>query len=144
VEGKFTTFCHYSFLSSFCWLTEHFVGQEYCLFRLQSSFHLPPYSALKVKSSLFLTKHHAMKMDWGSGDIRAFFDLDTRWMWVVSFTLRSLYPEGKSPRYPLDRRLDGTQSRSGRGGEEKNSQLPPAFEPRSDSSARSQSLYWLS
>jgi hypothetical protein len=29
------------------------------------------------------------------------------------------YPQGKSPRYPLDRRLGGPQSRSGRGGEEK-------------------------
>jgi hypothetical protein len=31
--------------------------------------------------------------------------------------------------YPLDRRLGGTQSRSGRGGEEKNSQPPPGIEP---------------
>jgi hypothetical protein len=30
-------------------------------------------------------------------------------------------PPGKSPLYPLDRRLGGPQSRSGRGGEEKNS-----------------------
>jgi hypothetical protein len=29
---------------------------------------------------------------------------------------------GKSPWYPLDRRLGGHQNRSGRGGEEKNSQ----------------------
>jgi hypothetical protein len=33
-----------------------------------------------------------------------------------------LYPYGKSPWYPLDRRLGGLQSRFGRGGEEKNSQ----------------------
>jgi hypothetical protein len=33
----------------------------------------------------------------------------------------ALYPE-KETRYPLDRRLDGPQSRSGRDGEEKNSQ----------------------
>jgi hypothetical protein len=32
-------------------------------------------------------------------------------------------------RYPLDRRLGGPQSRSGRGGEEKNSQPPPGIEP---------------
>jgi hypothetical protein len=38
---------------------------------------------------------------------------------VVSFTLRPLYPQGKSRRYPLDRRLGGPQSRSGRRGEEK-------------------------
>jgi hypothetical protein len=37
---------------------------------------------------------------------------------VVSFTLRPLYPQGKSPWYPLDRRLGWPQSRSGRGGEE--------------------------
>jgi hypothetical protein len=36
---------------------------------------------------------------------------------------------GKEPRYPLDRRLGGPQSRSGRDGEEKNSQLPPEIEP---------------
>jgi hypothetical protein len=28
--------------------------------------------------------------------------------------------KGKSPRYPLDRRLDGPQNRSGHGGENKN------------------------
>jgi hypothetical protein len=33
-------------------------------------------------------------------------------------------PPRKEPYYPLDRRLGGLQSRSGRGGEEKNSNLP--------------------
>jgi hypothetical protein len=47
-------------------------------------------------------------------------DLGSRWRWVVSFTPRPLYSQGKSPWYPLDRRLGGPQSRSGRGGEEKN------------------------
>jgi hypothetical protein len=32
--------------------------------------------------------------------------------------------------YPLDRRLDGPQSRSGCGGEEKNSQPLPGLEPQ--------------
>jgi hypothetical protein len=36
---------------------------------------------------------------------------------------------GKSPWYPLDRRLGGPQSRSGRGGEEKNFQPLPGLEP---------------
>jgi hypothetical protein len=36
----------------------------------------------------------------------------------MSFTPRPLYP-----RYPLDRKLNGPQARSGRGGEEKNSLL---------------------
>jgi hypothetical protein len=40
-----------------------------------------------------------------------------------------LYPQGKSPWYPLDTRLGGPQSYSGRGGEEKNSQPPPEIEP---------------
>jgi hypothetical protein len=38
-------------------------------------------------------------------------------------------PQGKSPFYTLDRRLGGPQSRSGRYGEEKNSQPPPGIEP---------------
>jgi hypothetical protein len=38
-------------------------------------------------------------------------------------------PQGKSPWYALDRRLGGSQNRSGRGGEEKNSQSPPGIEP---------------
>jgi len=36
---------------------------------------------------------------------------------------------GKLPPYPLDRRLGGPQSRSGHGGEEKNSQPPPRMSP---------------
>jgi hypothetical protein len=39
-------------------------------------------------------------------------------------------PQGKEPRYPLDRRLGGPQSRSGRNGEEKNSH------PRRESNTR--------
>jgi hypothetical protein len=48
---------------------------------------------------------------------------------VVSFTPRPLFLQGKSPWYPLDRRLGGPQSRSGCGGEEKNSQPLPGHEP---------------
>jgi hypothetical protein len=48
---------------------------------------------------------------------------------VVSFTPRPFYFQRKSPCYPLDRRLGGPQSLSGRGGEEKNSQPLPTFEP---------------
>jgi len=43
-------------------------------------------------------------------------------------TSAALFP-GKQPRYPLDRRLGGPQSRSGRGGEEKNPQPLPGLEP---------------
>jgi hypothetical protein len=38
-------------------------------------------------------------------------------------------PQGRSPSYPLDRRLSGPQIRSEHGGEEKNSQPPPEIEP---------------
>jgi hypothetical protein len=38
-------------------------------------------------------------------------------------------PRKRAPWYPLDRRLGGLQSRSGRGGEEKNSQPLPGLEP---------------
>jgi hypothetical protein len=51
-------------------------------------------------------------------------DLGTRCKWVVSFTLLPLYSRGNRPRHPLDRKLGGPQSRSGRCEEDKN--LPPA------------------
>jgi len=43
------------------------------------------------------------------------FYLGARWRWVVSFTPWRLYPTGGNPWYPFSRRLDGPQSRSGRG-----------------------------
>jgi len=48
---------------------------------------------------------------------------------VLSFTPLLLYPPtGRRPQFPLERRLGGPQSRSGRGGEEKNSQPPQGIE----------------
>jgi hypothetical protein len=71
-----------------------------------------------------------MKAYWGSGSVALrIFGLDTRWRWVVSFMPRPIYPQVKSPCYPLDRRLGEPQSRSGRGGEERNSQPLPGLEP---------------
>jgi hypothetical protein len=71
-----------------------------------------------------------MKAYLGSGGIApTILELGTRWRWVISFTPRPLYPQGRSPWYPLDRMLGGPQSRSGRGGEEKNSQPLPGIEP---------------
>jgi hypothetical protein len=40
-----------------------------------------------------------------------------------------LHPPGRSPWYPLDRRLGGSQSQSGCSGKEKNSQPLPELEP---------------
>jgi hypothetical protein len=72
----------------------------------------------KVKLSLCLT-NYALRREgvWGSRCIDPYFlDLGTSWRWVVNFTPRPLYPQGKSPWYPLDRRLGGPH---GRRGEEK-------------------------
>jgi len=44
-----------------------------------------------------------MKAYWVSGGIDPLFlNLGTRWRWVVSFTPRPLYLQGKSPWYPLE------------------------------------------
>jgi hypothetical protein len=40
-------------------------------------------------------------------------DIGNRQRWVVRFTPQAALPPGKEPRYPLDRRLGGPQSRSG-------------------------------
>jgi hypothetical protein len=42
----------------------------------------------------------------------------------------ALYPRGKDPRYPLERRLDGPQSRSGHRGYKKNLLALPGIESR--------------
>jgi hypothetical protein len=53
-------------------------------------------------------------------------------------------PRGKESLVPLDRRLGGPQSRSGRDGEEKNSQSPLGIEPSNpDRPAHSPALYQL-
>jgi hypothetical protein len=77
-----------------------------------------------------LTEHHAMKAYWGGGSITPrILHIGTRWRREVTFTPRPLYTQGKSPWYPLDRRLGGPHSRSRRDGEEKNSQPLPGLEP---------------
>jgi hypothetical protein len=73
-----------------------------------------------------------------------FLDLKTNWKWVVNFTPQPLYPQGKSPRYPLDKRLSGPQSQPGRLREEKFLTLPGLDLRPLGRRARSQSLYRLS
>jgi len=59
---------------------------------------------VNVKLSLCLTKYHAMKTCWGGGGMSLhILNIDIRWKWMVSFTLRPVYLRDKSPRYPLDR-----------------------------------------
>jgi hypothetical protein len=73
----------------------------------------------------------------GSGGIAPrTFDLGTEWRWVVRFMPRPLYSQAKSSWYPLDRRLDGPQSRPGHGDEEEKNSRPPA-----GSRSRSPELY---
>jgi hypothetical protein len=56
----------------------------------------------------------------------------------------ALYPRGKDPRYPLYRRLGGSQSRCGHRGYRKNPLSLPGIEPRSPGHpARSHTLYCL-
>jgi hypothetical protein len=62
-------------------------------------------------------------------------DLGTRWRWMVSFTPLPFYTQGRSPTYPLCRRLGGSQSQSGHCGEEKKSlalagNQTPAIQPK--------------
>jgi len=47
----------------------------------------------------------------------------------VRFMPQPLYPQGKSPWYPLDRRMEGPQSQSGHGGEGRNFQPLPGIKP---------------
>jgi hypothetical protein len=75
------------------------------------------------------TEHHAMKTYWGSGGIAPrILDL------CIGQRSGQLHapaasPSEKSSWYSMYRRLGGRQSRSGRSGEEKNSQSQPRLEP---------------
>jgi hypothetical protein len=62
---------------------------------------------------------------------------------VVSFTSRPLYPQEKSPLYPLDRRLGGSQNRCGRRREERILPLPGQQLRPLGRTTRSHSLYRL-
>jgi hypothetical protein len=86
-------------------------------------------------------RHEGM---WGSGCTDTYFlDLGTSWRLVFSCRHRPFCHRGKSPRYPLDRRLGGLQTRSGRRGEEKFLTLPGLELRPLGHPARSQSLYRL-
>jgi hypothetical protein len=84
---------------------------------------------VQVENEPFLVLHQWRRTgEWRYSS--TIFNLDTRWRWVVSFTLLLLYRLGKSVRYPLYRRLDGIQSRSGRCEELKNLLPLPGTEPQ--------------
>jgi hypothetical protein len=53
-------------------------------FRGFLQYLLENFGTVKVKLSLYLTKYHAMKTDWGSGGIAPrILDLGTRWRRVI-------------------------------------------------------------
>jgi hypothetical protein len=76
---------------------------------------------MKVKIQLSLSRNEEV---WGNGDTAPLIhNLGNVW-WLIG----QLQAPAVLPRYPLDRRFGGLQSRSGRS-EEKNSQLLPGLEP---------------
>jgi hypothetical protein len=79
----------------------------------------------KGKLSLYTPWRHVES----GGAALLILNLSIRWRWVVSFTPWLLYPQGKSPCYPLNRRLGGSQERCGSFGEEKNLLLLPWIKP---------------
>jgi hypothetical protein len=84
-----------------------------------------------------------MKAYWGMEVwLNTFFDHGTRWRWMVSFTSRPLYPQGKSPYYPLDREWVGP--RAGLDAVSKRKIPNLLRDSNSDRSGRSQSPYQLS
>jgi hypothetical protein len=104
-----TTSCHY-------WYQNILAALQNDIATLNIIYHLLKLKAT-VKLSLcainYALNHEGVRR---SGCIDPhFLALGSSWRWVVSFTLRVLYPWGKSPRYPLDRRLGGPQSLSERG-----------------------------
>jgi hypothetical protein len=90
-----TTSCNITFMSSFCIYYIPFTVSNKKSMPMRSVFvqlnyhHTDP---TKVKLSLWLTRHHAMRKYCGSGGIvPRILDLGTRWRWVVSFTPRSRF-----------------------------------------------------
>jgi len=71
-----------------------------------NSLHVYDYIKKNRDISCSWIEHHAMKAYWGNGGLApSILDLSTRWRWMTSFKSRPLYPQGKSPWCPLDRRL---------------------------------------
>jgi hypothetical protein len=57
---------------------------------------------IMIKFSFCLMKHNAMETYWGSGGIAPrISNFGTRWRSVVTFTLRPLYPQGKTSPLPI-------------------------------------------
>jgi hypothetical protein len=77
--------------------------------------------------------------EWGYSS--TILNLDIKWRWVIILTLRPPYSSAKNPRYSLDNRLGGPQSRSVRCGVENN--LLTLRESNLGRQTNSQKLYRL-
>jgi hypothetical protein len=66
----------------------------------------------------------------------------TRWRWVLRLTPLPLYPQTKTPRYPLDMRLIGPHIQSGRCGEQKSLAPAGSWTPAAQPVAISTELYF--
>jgi hypothetical protein len=103
-----------------------------------SSMKLVDLGEMQSVSCAYLVKHQAMNI-WGIGVLGSLSWPRHRGEWSAS-RLDRFTPE-KNPRYPLGRRLDWPQRRSGRLAEDKNLALP-GIEPQAPASRSS--LYRLS
>jgi hypothetical protein len=77
------------------------------------------YNSCTTMSATFCTKHLKGKVFHVLNQAPCHEDVFREWRY--SSTPWLLHPQGKSPWYPLDRRLGGPQSQSGHGAKEKNS-----------------------
>jgi hypothetical protein len=85
---------------------------------------------VKVKLSLCFNQtpcHEGVLGEWNFSSTHSLTSALDGGEWSASRPGR--FTPRKSPWYPLDRRLDGPQNRSGYGGEEKNSQALLGLEP---------------
>jgi hypothetical protein len=97
----------------------------------------------KLKLSLcfnWAPRHEGVLEDWRYSSTHSLTSAVDRGEWSVHAP--AALPQGKSPWCPLDRKVGGSQSRSGRGGKGKNFQPPLGIETQNpDRPARSLALY---
>jgi hypothetical protein len=102
---------------------------------------------VKRKYKVFPVLNYAPHYEyaWRSGNTApCILNLGSGCMWMVSFTYRPSNAWGTTPRYPLDRKLGGPQSRSGHSGGEETKILAAAGERTPVTQPVAQSLHWLS
>jgi len=81
---------------------------------------------LVVKSKV-VPVYHRKAYKGSRGTTPPILKLDTGWKWSTSRL--AVLPPGEQPRYPLNRRLGGLQSQSGRFAEDKSPLPLPRFKP---------------